>query len=195
MKLGTTELIVILVIVLLIFGPTQIPKLTKMFGKSVKSFKDGMNGLTETDKPDEIQSERIKNEEIKSGEGLSTLVEGHGLQSRRFRFEWHESSLGISFELPTGRVLSGDEDVKADDAEADAAIRMALVLLRAVREGKIEDAGWGRLYVACDEFGARYALFAPDGSVIEEAEGWTGLVARLEGVFGGDAVELAVIWP
>ncbi len=42
MKLGTTELIVILLIVVLIFGPTQIPKLTKMFGKSVKSFKDGM---------------------------------------------------------------------------------------------------------------------------------------------------------
>lgn len=42
MKLGTTELIVILVIVILIFGPTQIPKLTKMFGKSVKGFKDGM---------------------------------------------------------------------------------------------------------------------------------------------------------
>ena len=43
MKLGTTELIVILLIVVLIFGPTQIPKLTKMFGKSVKSFKDGMD--------------------------------------------------------------------------------------------------------------------------------------------------------
>ena len=42
MKLGTTELIVIRVIVILIVGPTQIPKLTKMFGKSVKSFKDGM---------------------------------------------------------------------------------------------------------------------------------------------------------
>ncbi len=42
MKLGTTELIVILIIVILIFGPTQIPKLTKMFGKSVKGFKDGM---------------------------------------------------------------------------------------------------------------------------------------------------------
>lgn len=42
MKLGTTELIVILVIVVLLVGPTQIPKLTKMFGKSVKSFKDGM---------------------------------------------------------------------------------------------------------------------------------------------------------
>lgn len=43
MKLGTTELILILVIVVVIFGPTQIPKLTKMFGKSVKSFKDGMD--------------------------------------------------------------------------------------------------------------------------------------------------------
>lgn len=44
MKLGTTELIVILVIVLIIFGPSQLPKLTKMFGKSVKNFKDGMEG-------------------------------------------------------------------------------------------------------------------------------------------------------
>ena len=42
MKFGPTELIVILVIVIVLFGPTQIPKLTKMFGKSVKSFKDGM---------------------------------------------------------------------------------------------------------------------------------------------------------
>ena len=48
MKLGTTELIVILAIVVLIFGPTQIPKLTKMFGKSVKSFKDGMDESDDT---------------------------------------------------------------------------------------------------------------------------------------------------
>ena len=48
MKLGTTELIVILAIVVLIFGPTQIPKLTKMFGKSVKSFKDGMEDEGDT---------------------------------------------------------------------------------------------------------------------------------------------------
>ena len=42
MKLGTTELLVILVIVVLLFGPTQIPKLGRMFGKSVKSFQKGM---------------------------------------------------------------------------------------------------------------------------------------------------------
>ena len=41
MKLGTTELILILAVVVIIFGPTQIPKLTRMFGKSVKSFREG----------------------------------------------------------------------------------------------------------------------------------------------------------
>ena len=42
MRIGTQELIIILIVVIIIFGPTQIPKLTKMFGKSVKNFKDGM---------------------------------------------------------------------------------------------------------------------------------------------------------
>ena len=54
MKLGPTELIVILLIVIVLFGPTQIPKLTKMFGKSVKSFKDGM---AEEDESKETKSE------------------------------------------------------------------------------------------------------------------------------------------
>lgn len=43
MKLGTTELLVILAVVIIIFGPTQLPKLTKMFGKSIKSFREGMD--------------------------------------------------------------------------------------------------------------------------------------------------------
>ncbi len=42
MKLGVQELVIILIVVIIIFGPTQIPKLTKMFGKSVKGFKEGM---------------------------------------------------------------------------------------------------------------------------------------------------------
>lgn len=42
MKLGFNELLVILLIVVIVFGPTQIPKLTRMFGKSVKGFKEGM---------------------------------------------------------------------------------------------------------------------------------------------------------
>ncbi len=53
MRLGTTELILILVMIIVIFGPTQIPKLTKMFGKSVKSFKDGLDEEEQTKAPDE----------------------------------------------------------------------------------------------------------------------------------------------
>ncbi len=61
MKLGTTELIVILVIVILLVGPTQIPKLTKMFGKSVKSFKDGMEDGA--DKAETTVSEKADTQE------------------------------------------------------------------------------------------------------------------------------------
>lgn len=42
MKIGTTELLVILGIIMLLFGPSQIPKLSKIFGKSVKNFRKGM---------------------------------------------------------------------------------------------------------------------------------------------------------
>ena len=42
MKIGTQELLIVLAIILIIFGPTQIPKLIKMFKKSAKSLKDGM---------------------------------------------------------------------------------------------------------------------------------------------------------
>ena len=113
-------------------------------------------------------------EEIESGEGLSTSVEGHGIQSRVFRFEWSEPKLQISYELPTGRVLSGEDAEKDDEAEIAAAIRMALILLRAARDGKLEAACYGSVSVSCDE---------------------TGLVSRLEGVLGDASDDLVVIWP
>ena len=43
MKLGHTELLMILLVVIIIFGPKQLPKLSKMLGKSIKNFKDGVN--------------------------------------------------------------------------------------------------------------------------------------------------------
>ena len=47
MKIGTTELLIILAVVVIVFGPTQIPKLTRMFGKSVKEFRNGMEDGSE----------------------------------------------------------------------------------------------------------------------------------------------------
>ena len=42
MNLGTPELLVILVIVMLLFGAKRIPDLMRGFGEGVRSFKEGM---------------------------------------------------------------------------------------------------------------------------------------------------------
>jgi len=42
--LGTPELIVILIIILVIFGGSQLPKLARSLGQSAKELRDGLNG-------------------------------------------------------------------------------------------------------------------------------------------------------
>ena len=58
--LGTTEILVIAIIILLLFGGKKIPELMKGLGKGVKSFKDGMK---EVEKDVDINDE--KKEEVK----------------------------------------------------------------------------------------------------------------------------------
>ena len=48
--LGTQEILIIALIILLLFGGKKIPELMKGLGKGVKSFKDGVNGLEDEDK-------------------------------------------------------------------------------------------------------------------------------------------------
>ena len=43
--LGATEIIIIALIVLLLFGGRKIPELMKGIGKGVRSFKDGVKGI------------------------------------------------------------------------------------------------------------------------------------------------------
>lgn len=60
--LGTQEILVIALIVLLLFGGKKIPELMKGLGKGVKSFKDGVNGVAdETDKTSADIKEQVKN--------------------------------------------------------------------------------------------------------------------------------------
>ena len=47
--MGPTEIIVVLVIVLLLFGGKKIPELMKGLGQGVKEFKDASKGPKETD--------------------------------------------------------------------------------------------------------------------------------------------------
>ncbi len=45
--LGTWEIILIVLVILLIFGGKKIPELMRGLGKGIRSFKDGMNGKEE----------------------------------------------------------------------------------------------------------------------------------------------------
>ena len=49
MSLGTTELVIVLVIVLLIFGVGRIGKLGEELGKGVRAFRDGVKDTDESE--------------------------------------------------------------------------------------------------------------------------------------------------
>ena len=64
--LGTWEIILIVLVILLIFGGKKIPELMKGLGKGVKSFKDGVNGKADEEekKSNSEQSERSNSETV-----------------------------------------------------------------------------------------------------------------------------------
>ena len=51
-NLGTGEIVIIAIVVLLLFGGKKIPELMKGIGKGVKNFKDGVKGLEDDIKLD-----------------------------------------------------------------------------------------------------------------------------------------------
>ena len=51
--IGMQEILIIALIVLLLFGGKKIPELMKGLGKGVKSFKEGMNEVTDITKDEQ----------------------------------------------------------------------------------------------------------------------------------------------
>lgn len=51
-RIGATELILILAIALVIFGPSKLPEIGKTFGKAIREFKAQANKVTEDLKVD-----------------------------------------------------------------------------------------------------------------------------------------------
>ena len=66
--IGTWELVLIILVILLIFGGRKIPELMKGVGKGIKSFKEGMNeveeqvNLSESAKPAPESEDKSKTE-------------------------------------------------------------------------------------------------------------------------------------
>ena len=57
LTIGTTEIILIVLLVLLLFGGRKIPELMRGLGKGVKSFKDGVNGVVDPNDKKELEKE------------------------------------------------------------------------------------------------------------------------------------------
>lgn len=64
--MGMPELLIILAVILLIFGPKNLPKLGSALGKTVKNLRDGMGGgekaIQESDDEDEEVVEEVEEE-------------------------------------------------------------------------------------------------------------------------------------
>jgi sec-independent protein translocase protein TatA len=86
-SIGPTELIIVLVIVLLIFGPKRLPGLGRQLGSGMREFKDsiaGKGGRDEDDDDETASEDRRKTEAAVGGPGGEQApLEGDVASERR----------------------------------------------------------------------------------------------------------------
>ena len=86
-NIGPTELIIVLVIVLLIFGPKRLPGLGRQLGSGMREFKDSITGKSDDrddDERDEATAGRRKTEAaLGRPEGEQAPLEGEVVSDRR----------------------------------------------------------------------------------------------------------------
>jgi sec-independent protein translocase protein TatA len=56
MEIGVPELLIVLFVILLIFGPGRIASLGRELGASIRQFRQGLNESPDQDKPEEEKS-------------------------------------------------------------------------------------------------------------------------------------------
>ncbi len=60
MDIGVPELLIILLIIVILFGPSRLAKTMGELGSGLKAFKDGLNGPNEDDSKSEASSQQKK---------------------------------------------------------------------------------------------------------------------------------------
>ena len=92
-NIGPTELIIVLVIVLLIFGPKRLPGLGKQLGTGMREFKDSISGKGGKDEDDDGDEEPARpakeRREVEAAlgrpEGEQAPLEGEVVRERSTR--------------------------------------------------------------------------------------------------------------
>jgi sec-independent protein translocase protein TatA len=57
-NIGPLEIVVVLIIVLIVFGPRRLPEMGRSLGRGIREFKDSITGNDEDDEPREIERPR-----------------------------------------------------------------------------------------------------------------------------------------
>jgi sec-independent protein translocase protein TatA len=85
-SIGPTELIIVLVIVLIIFGPKRLPGLGKQLGSGMREFKDSIAGKDHDDDDDDDDVERDDRKKAEAAlgrpEGEHAPLEGEIVHER-----------------------------------------------------------------------------------------------------------------
>jgi sec-independent protein translocase protein TatA len=87
-SIGAPELLIVLVIVLLIFGPKRLPGLGRQLGRGMREFKDSISGKDDRDDDedvdDDVAAQRRKTEAaLGRPEGEQSPLEGEVVSERR----------------------------------------------------------------------------------------------------------------
>ena len=72
-NVGPLEIAIVLVIVLIIFGPKRLPELGKSMGKGIREFRGSMSGDNDGD---DVDDKRAELESSQAGEAEAEAVEG-----------------------------------------------------------------------------------------------------------------------
>ncbi|MEO6051509.1 MAG: twin-arginine translocase TatA/TatE family subunit [Pyrinomonadaceae bacterium] len=81
MNFGTTEILLIVAVLFLLFGATRLPQLAKSLGQSRKAFKDGMREAEEEEK---AEAQKLSNAAVPQ---ITTLSDDELAEEMRKRAE------------------------------------------------------------------------------------------------------------
>ena len=80
-NIGPLEIVVILIIALIVFGPKRLPELGRSMGKGIREFKSSLTGDKDDDDEDVRELERAPSETAVHAE--ETPLEGEVVHDRR----------------------------------------------------------------------------------------------------------------
>jgi sec-independent protein translocase protein TatA len=80
-NIGLPEVLIVLVIALIVFGPKRLPELGRSLGKGINEFKDGMSGVHEDDEDKEMRE--LQQSKAKAEAETIESVEGEVVSEKR----------------------------------------------------------------------------------------------------------------